>query len=160
VAEAGRPVCLAVNKWDLLKAPPDSESTALGIARKVPFLRFAPVVCISAKTGLHVLEALERATEIADRSNLKISSAQGRQLLEKIQKDPRAPAGVRYSRLLRLVQVSAGPPVFHLYARVQRDLKESDLAYLERVLRRDIGWEGVPIRIRLLAFKRAKKDRR
>ena len=44
VVTAGKPLCLAVNKWDLLPRKADSRQVAAAIARRAPFLRHAPVI--------------------------------------------------------------------------------------------------------------------
>ncbi len=153
VVRAGRPVCVVVNKWDLVKEPVDPKAVALRIAQRAPFLRFAPVVLTSAKTGFHVLEALESVGEVARRARLTIPPAETRRILKGIQTDPRAPVGIRNAQLFRMVQVAADPCVFQLWARMKKPLRDSEVAYLEGVLRRELKLEGIPIRIRCLVFR-------
>ena len=156
VLSAGKPLCLAVNKWDLLKEPPDPERAAAAIARRAPFLRFAPVICMSAKTGLNVFQTLERVAEVAARSNRRIGPEEESRLLEVIGTDPRAPVAIRNLRVLRLTQSRVSPPTFHLVVRPKKSFRGSltfkgpDLAYLEGLFRRELRMEGTPVRIHLL----------
>ncbi len=56
VAEEGKGLVVAINKWDLLAEKTDRsfDEYVRTIRRDVPFLDFAPVVSISAKTGQRV----------------------------------------------------------------------------------------------------------
>lgn len=154
VVRAGRPVCVVVNKWDLVRGQLDPKAVALRIAQRAPFLRFAPVVLTSAKTGFHVLEALECVGQIARRAGVKVPAAETRRILKGIQTDPRAPVGIRNAQLFRMTHVAADPCVFQLWARVRRPLRDSEVAYLEGVLRRELKLVGIPIRVRCLTFGR------
>ena len=150
VIQAGRSFCLVLNKCDLLARKPNPQEIAAAIVRKAPFVRFAPVVCISAKTGFNVLQVLEGARTAATAAHRKLNSAEAKQLLEVIQTDSKAPVAVRHSHLFRLIQVRFSPPTFHLLGRAKQAFKQSDMAYLERIFRRELKWEGTPIQIRLL----------
>jgi GTP-binding protein len=150
VVAAGRPICLVVNKWDLVAQSMDPEVVTQGIARRAPFLRFYPVVCASAKSGYNVLRASEQAKDLAHRARRRISDEERQRLLEFLQADAKAPAVLRSGRITQIVQVGSAPPTFHVSARVKGSLRPSDLAFLEGVFRRVLELGGVPIRIRLL----------
>ena len=154
VLTAGKPLCLAVNKWDLMPRSTDLKSVTASIARRAPFLRFAPVVCTSAKTGFQVLKMIEKISDVVEQSNRRLSGGQLKELLEAIQKDSRTPVGLRNAQLIRLWQVSVRPPTFHLLARVRRGFRATDMTFLENLLREKGGYMGTPIRIRLLAKQR------
>ena len=161
VVSAHRPLCLLLNKWDLLSPSQQAvsaEEAAAQVGRRAPFLRFAPVVCVSAKTGFQTLQVLDRIREVADASAGRLTSGQTRQILDRIRKDPRSPAGLKYGRLIRLHQVGVCPPAFHLLAaRLQRPLRRSDLTFLEELLRREGGFVGSPVRLRLLAMGNSRR---
>jgi GTP-binding protein len=145
----GKPLCLLVNKWDLLPGVDPTEAAAQ-IGRRAPFLRFASVICTSAKSGWNVLKALEQVGRVAEEAKKRITSVQAQRLLETVRTDPHAPVGIRNSHLFRLFQVGVSPPTFHLLGRVKRRWRSSEVAYLEKILRREVGFSGVPIRIHLL----------
>ena len=159
----GRPLCLVVNKWDLVDPglrKTDGADLAVRIARRAPFLRFAPVVCVSAKTGFQVLKILEKVRELAETAARRLTVRESREVLERIRSQPNAPTGVRHANWIRLIQVGVSPPVFHLLARAGRSFRKSDLQFLESSLRHEGGFEGVPIQIRILNFGREEKKRR
>lgn len=153
VVSAGRPLCLAVNKWDLMPRSAPFEKVAEAIARRAPFLRFAPVLCVSAKNGFHMAKLLEKIQEVYIQANRRLSSEECRNILEIIQSRGSAPVGVRNAQWFRLMQVSVGPPAFHLLGRARRELRATDISYLEKLLRKHANFEGTPIHIRILGKK-------
>lgn len=154
VVAANKPLCLAVNKWDLKKAPADAARVHAAIVERAPFLKFARVICTSAKTGLNVVKTLEVVAEVAEAAHQGISSVKSQDLLTQIKQDARAPVGIRNAHLFRLFQAGKAPPTFHLLGRVKRGFKDSDMAYLERRIREKFGFEGTPIRIRILSSQK------
>ena len=66
VVEEGRGLVVAVNKWDLVEDKTDRtfDQYVEWIRREVPFLDFAPIVSISAKTGQRVGTVLELAVDV------------------------------------------------------------------------------------------------
>lgn len=158
VVTAGRPLVLAVNKWDLLPRSTSEKSPVESIAQRAPFVKFAPVICVSAKTGFHLLPLFDRIAEVAAEDRKRLTSGQLKDLLEAIRQDSRAPAGVRNAQLIRLIQSGAAPPTFQLLARVKSSFRQSDMAYLERALRSAHGFAGAPLRLRVLEKKREWRD--
>src|SRR6185503_19252816 len=73
--EEGKGLVLAVNKWDLVEDKTDRtfDQYIDWIRNDAPFLEFAPVVSISAKTGQRV----GRVLELADRKSTRLNSSHG-----------------------------------------------------------------------------------
>ena len=159
VLEAGKPLCLLANKWDLVPAGTSPASFASMIARRAPFLQFAPILCTSAKTGLNVLKGLERVAELVEKASTRVPGAQTRRFLEVVRTDPHAPVGLRHAHLIRLAQVGTAPPAFHLLVRKERGCRSSEQTYLEKAIRREFQLEEVPIRLRLLVFEDKRRGR-
>ena len=160
VLTAGKPLCLVVNKWDLLKRGADPRQVTSEITRRAPFLRFAPVICTSAKTGLNVFKVLEIATELAKKAAVRMTATEGHRLLERLKSDPRVPVAVRNAHLFRIAQVGISPPTFHLLVREKGSFRTSDAAYLEGVIRREFDLKEVPIRLHLLGINKRDGARR
>ena len=156
VTTAGKPICLAVNKWDLAPASVSTspEQVADGIAKHTPFLRFFPVVCTSAKTGYNVLRLLEQAKDLARRASRRISDEEKEGLLQFLQSDPKTPPGFRSGRWVEIAQMVGAPPTFHVTVKLKKPIRPADMTYLEGVFRRRLRLEGIPIRIRLLRRKK------
>ena len=109
--EAGRSVIIAVNKWDLIeKGPTITADFERKIREKLKFLDYAPIVCISAKTGQRVHKLYGLAAEIYRQRRRRISTGE----LNKFLKEVRLERGglpseikVRY-----IAQVKVDPPTF------------------------------------------------
>lgn len=153
VIAAGKPLCLAVNKWDLVHGVP-AEEVRKGLWGRAPFLRFARVVCTSAKTGQRVLAALEAALGSAEEAARKVPPAEVRALFDALRREDSAPVGIRDGVWIRFWQAGVRPPVFHLMGRVRRPLRGSDAAYVERRIRQRWGFEGTPVRVHILQKRR------
>jgi GTP-binding protein len=66
-------IIVVFNKWDLVEK--DSKTTGKYIVelyRKMPFLQFAPVLFISAKTGQRINRIMETVVEIEQESEKRI----------------------------------------------------------------------------------------
>ena len=155
VITACKPLCLAVNKWDLLPRSANPKQTAAVLARRAPFLRFSPLVCTSAKTGFQVLKLIELAAGLAAQARKRLTSAEVRALFEVLRNDGRAPPGLRHAHLIRLSQVGSAPPSFHLMARTRSRFSTLDANYVEKVLREQGGFEGTPVRVKFLVKRRS-----
>ena len=66
VVEEGRGLVVAVNKWDAVEEKTDStfDQYVEWIRHEAPFLDFAPIVSISAKTGQRVDRVLQLAVDV------------------------------------------------------------------------------------------------
>ncbi|MQA94944.1 MAG: ribosome biogenesis GTPase Der [Streptosporangiales bacterium] len=145
VAESGRALVLAFNKWDLLD---DERRYYLEreIDRQLARVRWAPRVNISARTGRHLdrfVPALETALESWD---TRISTGRlNTWLNEVIAAKPPPVRGGRQPKILFATQASTRPPRFILFT--TGFLEDGYRRFLERRLREDFGFEGTPIHI-------------
>ena len=61
----GAGLIIAVNKWDLVEeGPPSFDDFVASSAASSPFIDYAPIVSISAKTGQRVQKVLELAVDV------------------------------------------------------------------------------------------------
>jgi GTP-binding protein len=144
IAASGSPVVVVLNKWETLDADARAE-VLLEVGDRLAFLGDAPVVKISARTGLgvhRILPALRTAIEAYHR---RIPTNELNRAIRSIQAAHAAPgARIRYA-----VQGATDPPTFTLFA--TRRLPAPYLRYVERKLREtfDIGPTPVKLRVRL-----------
>jgi GTP-binding protein len=150
VAEEGKGLVVAVNKWDLLTEKTDRSFDAFVAAmrRQVPFLDFAPVVSISAKTGQRVTKTLELALDIWGERRRRVPTGELNRLLADAV-DRQAPPAVRGRRpkLFYGTQVGVAPPTFVFFANDAANIHFSYRRYLENRLREAYGFDGTPIRL-------------
>jgi GTP-binding protein len=155
VAEAGRALVIAFNKWDLV----DEERRYYldrEIERDLVRVQWAPRVNITARTGWHVdklVPALDAAlqgweTRIGTGA---LNSFLGRLVAE----HPHPVRGGKQPKVLFATQASTGPPTFILFT--SGKLEDGYLRYIERRLREEFGFVGTPIHVQQ---RPRKKDRR
>jgi GTPase len=155
VAEAGRALVIAFNKWDLV----DEERRYYldrEIERDLVRVQWAPRVNITARTGWHVdklVPALDAAlggweTRVGTGA---LNSFLGRLIAE----HPHPVRGGKQPRVLFGTQASTSPPTFVLFT--SGKLEASYLRFIERRLREEFGFVGTPIHLQQRPRKRDKK---
>ncbi|UGT68868.1 ribosome biogenesis GTPase Der [Nocardia gipuzkoensis] len=156
VADSGRALVLAFNKWDLV-----DEDRRLQLEREIDrdLIRvpWAQRVNISAHTGRAVqklVPAMETALESWDK---RISTGRlNTWLKEVIAATPPPMRGGRLPRVLFATQATTRPPTFVLFS--TGFLEAGYRRFLERRLREEFGFDGSPVRISVRV--REKRDRK
>jgi len=140
-----KPCVLAVNKMDLVEP---TESEFHEYARwNLPGIRFAPVVCISAKTGRNVFRLIELTRELYEQSLVRIGTGELNEALSKLTTRRRPHSkGARPGNVLYATQVSVAPPTIALFVNDSADVTEDYERYLANQLRREFAFSSVPIR--------------
>jgi GTP-binding protein len=151
-AEAGRGIVVAVNKWD--RAPElgrkqRSFSEEIGDALK--FMPFAPIVFLSAKTGLGLTRLLAAVDRVAAARRKRVTTGELNRVLAKLQAGyaPKAAKGGHPTKILYGTQVGIAPPTFLISLSHQGGLHFSYKRYLENQLRKEFGFEGTPLVINI-----------
>ncbi len=139
---------IGVNKWDLIERSPDAGAQHLAAVRRdLQFLDYAPVVFLSARTGLNVPRLLDRVLAVADERDRRIPTAQVNEFFrEAIAAHPVNDRG-KQLKLLYATQASVRPPTFVLFVNDPAMVHFSYRRYLENQIRRRFGFEGTGIRI-------------
>jgi GTP-binding protein len=151
VAEEGRALVLALNKWDVVKEREAAlKQVRERLATTLPQLHGVPLVPVSGLTGAG-LDALMRAVFAADAVwNRRVPTAALNRWLAVIQqRHPPPLVGARRLRLRYMTQVNTRPPSFALFASKPGELPESYRRYLVNALRQDFELPGTPIRMML-----------
>jgi GTP-binding protein len=151
--EAGASLILAVNKWDAVEK--DNHSTTVyenRVREMMKFAAYAPIIFISAKTGLRVTKLLELARRTHVERNKRIPTSELNRFFERHLEQPRATTRSKHPlRVLYITQASTNPPTFVVFTsgRSQKaKLHFSYERYLENRLREEFDFFGTPIRIK------------
>ena len=150
VVEEGKGLLVAVNKWDLLTEKSDRtfDQYVEWIRHQAPFLDFAPVLSISAKTGQRVERVLETAIDIWGERRKRVSTGELNRLVGEAAERVVAPiVKGRRPKLFYATQVAVAPPTFVFFAREAGSVHFSYRRYLENRLREAFGFDGTPIRL-------------
>jgi GTP-binding protein len=150
VVEEGKGLVIAVNKWDLVAEKTDRtfDQYTEWIRNDVPFLDFAPIVSISARTGQRVGRVLEAAIDIWGERRKRISTgALNRVLTNATDRTPPPPVRGHRPKLFYATQAAVAPPTFVFFASDASAVHFSYRRYLENRLREAFGFDGTPIRL-------------
>jgi GTP-binding protein len=150
VVEEGKGLVIAVNKWDLVADKTDRtfDQYTEWIRSEVPFLDFAPIVSISAKTGQRVGRVLEAAIDIWGERRKRISTGElNRVLTAATDRTPPPPVRGNRPKLFYATQAAVAPPTFVFFASDASAVHFSYRRYLENRLRETFGFDGTPIRL-------------
>jgi GTP-binding protein len=144
VDASGSPIVILLNKWDLLDTERRFEVNE-EVAEKLAFLGYAPVLRISARSGLGVHRLLPVVAESVAAYHRRIPTARLNEALRAAQSAHPAPG----ARILYAVQGAVDPPTVTLFA--SRRLQPTYLRYLERFLRErfELGPTPIDIRVRI-----------
>jgi GTPase len=149
VAERGRALVIAVNKWDGI--PTDKrDEIRNGLDLKLPFLEFAPVFFISALHGTAVGDLLRAVAAAYDASMREMPTPELTRVLEQAIEQHQPPL-VRGRRIkLRYAhQGGKNPPVIVIHGNQLDHVPDSYKRYLMGVYRKRFALEGTPVRIEL-----------
>jgi GTP-binding protein len=140
---AGSPIVLVLNKWDLLGDAEERQVVSVDMADRLGFLGYAPVLKVSAKTGLGVHKLLPAIQEAIEAYHRRIPTRALNQLLQTAQAAHPAPQG----KILYATQGATDPPTFTLFT--NRPLPAPYLRYLERKIREHFGFGPTPLKLRV-----------
>jgi GTP-binding protein len=150
VAEEGRGLVIALNKWDLLAEKTDRtfDEVVDAMRRQVPFLDFAPFVSISAKTGQRVGRVLELAIDVWGERRKRIPTPELNRLVRAAALRQPPPAGkLGPPKIFYATQVAVAPPTFVFFARHADQVHFSYQRFLENQIRAEFGFDGSPIKL-------------
>ena len=161
VAEEGRALVIAVNKWDLIS----NKEAALAqlrdsLSEQLAQLAGLGAVTLSALTGQGIARLMP-AVLAADKAwNKRIPTPQLNRLLATAQeRHPPPLVGGRRIKLRYITQANVRPPTFALFASNPGELPDSYRRYLTNLLRENFDLPGVPIRIMLRKGKNPYAER-
>jgi GTP-binding protein len=140
---AGSPVVLVLNKWDLLGDAEEREVVSVDMADRLGFLGYAPVLKVSAKTGLGVHKLMPAIAQAIEAYHRRVPTRALNQLIQEAQAAHPAPQ----AKILYATQGATDPPTFTLFT--NRTLPAPYLRYLERRIREHFGFGPTPLKLRV-----------
>lgn len=146
-------IIIAINKWDLIeKETNTAKKYEDDIREGITTEDYIPVITTSALTKQRIYKLIDLAKKIHEERKRKIpTSTLNDVLLPEIQKTPppATPTG-REVKIKYITQVGDHYPIFLFFANEHKYIPEHYKRFLERLIRRNFGFEGVPI---TLSFK-------
>lgn len=140
---AGSPVVMVLNKWEMLDAERRAEVSG-EISDRLSFLAYAPVIKVSALTGLGVHKLLPALGLAVEAYRRRVPTAEVNRVVADAQAAQPAPHG---ARILYATQGAVNPPTFTLFA--NRALPPPYVRYIERTIREKFGFGPTPLKLRV-----------
>jgi len=157
--EAGRACILCINKWDLLEKDSNTVDEYIKVLRRrLPFLDYAPIITLSAKSGQRVDKLLELAAFVDEQHVMRFKTSQLNNALHEILK--KHPEPTRHGKPLKISYISqtgVRPPAFALFVNEAKRMHFAYLRYIKNGLREKFGLEGTPLIVMLRGQKEAKE---
>jgi GTP-binding protein len=145
-------IILAINKWDLMeKETNTARDFEIKTKDKLGSVSYLPLVFISALTKQRVTKVVEMAKQIESERKKKISTSKLNDLLlPDIQRTPppATPTG-KEVKIKYITQVGSKYPIFLFFANEVKYVPDSYIRFLEGLVRKYFGFEGVAITISL-----------
>ncbi|HEY9130074.1 MAG TPA: ribosome biogenesis GTPase Der [Sulfurovum sp.] len=154
--EKYRLACLIViNKWDINEEK-TYEEVVEQIRDELKFLHYAPLITISAKTGLRVNKILDKVTEIYQRYTRRIPTAELNDTIREAIRRHHVPThNGAVVNIKFATQYETKPPKIALISNRPEFIHFSYKRYLANFLRSKYDFEGVPLDI--VARKRGER---
>jgi len=142
-------VVLVVNKWDLVeKGNNTMKDYEEKLKRKIAPFTDLPIVFTSVTEKQRIFKVVESALEVFENKHRKISTSRLNEVIEEAMKSYTPPAvrghfiSIKYG-----TQLPASCPTFAFFCNFPDDVKEPYRNYLEKQLRKNFNFNGVPVNI-------------
>jgi GTP-binding protein len=155
VIEEGRALMIAINKWDIAEDPSglfNGIRTALedGLSQ----VKGVPLFSVSARTGKGLDDLIRGAFQIREAWSKRVATAAlNRWFDDALSANPPPAPGGKRIKLRYITQAKTRPPGFIMFGTRLELLPASYHRYLVNSIRRELGFEAVPIRLTLRSAK-------
>ena len=145
----GKAAIIVINKWDLIEKETGTQAAfEKQVRQDLAYRPYAPVVFISALTGLRVENLFAVIKEVYASSTMRITTGSLNTILADatVRVQPPTDKGRRL-KIYYMTQASTKPPHFVIFCNDARLFHFSYQRYLENQIREVFGLEGTPVRI-------------
>ena len=155
--EAGKGSIILINKWDtVIKETGTLEEYRETVLEKLAFMRYAPVIFISALTGQRINNIFGLINKVYANASFRIPTGLLNDTLNEAIATVQPPSDKgRRLKLYYMTQIGVRPPSFALFVNNVGLMHYSYSRYIENAMRRAFDFEGVPLRF----FNRQKNDK-
>ena len=149
VIEEYKSLVIVVNKWDAVAKDSFTMNAFVdNIRDRLHFVRYAPIVFISALEGQRLHQVLEVANRVWEARFLRIPTADVNRLLrDAVQKHPPHAKGTKRLKFFYASQVRTDPPLFLFHVNDPAQVHFTYKRFLENQFRQAYEFEGTPLRM-------------
>jgi GTP-binding protein len=159
IADQYKPCIFVVNKWDLLYGQMPTERWVDYLRDSFPTMWHVPVAFVTGQTGKNVKALLNHAQMLFKQSLERVTTGQLNRLVKAaLEKHPPPMHGMTRPKIFYATQVGIQPPTIVLMCNEPRGFTEQYRRFLLRVLRDNLKFGEVPIKMYLQ--RRRREDKR
>lgn len=151
ILDNSKSLIFVVNKWDLVedKTTKSAQQFTKFVNMSFPYLTWAPIVFLSAKTGEKVKNLIKKIFELHDKQHLQITQTQLNNFLKYILKKqpPRKTKGTKPPYIHMITQIKTSPQTFEIICDQPFNIHFSYLRFISNQLRKRYDLEGVGIKL-------------
>ena len=147
--DRGKGCIIIGNKWDLMRENEITfEEFEERVRFKLKFLEFAPIMTVSAKSGMRIDKILPNVKKVFDEYSRNISTAPLNDCFEKaILRNPMSSYRGKFVKMFYATQIKNKPPTFKCFLNYPEAIHFSYRRYLINSIRKSFGLTGTPVRL-------------
>ena len=155
VLQEGRALMIAINKWDVAEDPSSlfngiKEALGDGLSQ----VKGLPLFSVSARTGKGLDAMIAAAFKLREAWSKRVpTAALNRWFDDALEANPPPAPGGKRIKLRYITQIKTRPPTFSIFGTRLDALPKSYERYLVNSIRRELGFDAVPVRINLRSPK-------
>lgn len=149
IVDEYKSLVIVVNKWDAVdKDAHTINAFTENIRDRLHFVRYAPIIFISALDGQRIHQVLEVAHRVWEARFLRMATSDVNRLMrEAIEKHPPQVKGTKRLKFLYASQVRTDPPLILFHVNDPSQVHFTYKRYLENQIRQAFEFEGTPLRL-------------
>jgi GTP-binding protein len=143
-------IVILVNKWDLVenKETNTAKEFEEKIYEKLGSMTYMPIIFTSVLTKQRVHKAIEKVIEVYENKMKKIPTSKLNEvMLEEIERYPPPSIKGKFVKIKYVTQIPTHNPTFAFFCNLPQYVRESYVRFLENKIRKNFGFEGVPINV-------------
>ncbi len=146
VVDHYKPVVIVANKWDAMPVP-DRKGMERYLRDELPGLAYAPIVFASAREAQGLDELLASSEHLWAQARRRVGTGELNRALRRALEGRVPSSRARFARLLYATQAGTTPPTFVLFFKSKKMVGKELVRYLQNRLRRELGFENIPLQI-------------
>ena len=153
--DRGKGCVIIGNKWDLTREKEITfEAFEDNVRYRLKFMEFAPILTVSAKSGMRVDKILPQAEKVFEEYSRRISTGPLNDCFDKaIQRNPMSSYRGKFLKMFYATQIKSKPPTFKCFLNFPEAIHFSYKRYLVNSIRKTFGLIGTPVRLILSGKK-------
>ncbi|MBR1404919.1 MAG: ribosome biogenesis GTPase Der [Treponema sp.] len=159
--ERGRGIIFVLNKWDTQEQSKKTlRSTVDYIKTMFGHMNWAPILPLSALHGEGIKDLLNKAIELYEQLTRRVeTSALNKALSDWLFHYPPPASKAIHFKIRYMTQTSTNPVAFRIFCTSPDNVPESYVTYLKNSIRKDLGFDQIPVELNLKPSRKRWEER-